>query len=141
GFTTELEPSMTLGCGSCGGNVTSDNISPRHLMDIKRIAFETKAINRVPADTKASVHTTSPGKSDIDRAAIAELVDRFLQKRVVNTPQHTHKVAPLPQAPDPVLQDPVSAPPVQAVPAPPNVQPQPVPTPAPAPQPQSSTNN
>ena len=44
GFTTDLEPSMTLGCGSWGGNVTSDNISPRHLLDVKRIAFETKAI-------------------------------------------------------------------------------------------------
>jgi acetaldehyde dehydrogenase (acetylating) len=44
GFTTDLAPSMTLGCGSWGGNVTSDNISPLHLMDIKRIAFETKPL-------------------------------------------------------------------------------------------------
>ena len=39
GFSTDLSPSMTLGCGSWGGNVTSDNVSPRHLMDIKRVAF------------------------------------------------------------------------------------------------------
>ena len=31
GFSTALAPSMTLGCGSWGGNVTSDNISPLHL--------------------------------------------------------------------------------------------------------------
>src|SRR6266436_6041493 len=36
GFSTALPPSMTLGCGSWGGNVTSDNVSPLHLMDIKR---------------------------------------------------------------------------------------------------------
>ena len=42
GFSTALPPSMTLGCGSWGGNVTSDNVSPLHLMDIKRVAFETR---------------------------------------------------------------------------------------------------
>ena len=46
GFSTDLPPSMTLGCGSWGGNVTSDNVSPIHLMDIKRVAFETKPVNR-----------------------------------------------------------------------------------------------
>ncbi|HEV8157494.1 MAG TPA: aldehyde dehydrogenase family protein, partial [Pyrinomonadaceae bacterium] len=45
GFSTDLAPSMTLGCGSWGGNVTSDNVSPIHLMDIKRVAFETKAVS------------------------------------------------------------------------------------------------
>ena len=49
GFTTDLEPSMTLGCGSWGGNVTSDNISPRHLLDVKRIAFETHPIHYAAA--------------------------------------------------------------------------------------------
>src|SRR5687767_299055 len=44
GFSTDLSPSMTLGCGSWGGNVTSDNVSPIHLMDIKRVAFETKPV-------------------------------------------------------------------------------------------------
>src|SRR2546422_5712518 len=44
GFSTALPPSMTLGCGSWGGNVTSDNISPLHLLDIKRVAFETRAV-------------------------------------------------------------------------------------------------
>ena len=31
---------MTLGCGGWGGNITSDNISPRHLLNIKRLAYE-----------------------------------------------------------------------------------------------------
>jgi acetaldehyde dehydrogenase (acetylating) len=41
GLTTGLDPSMTLGCGGWGGNITSDNISPRHLINIKRLAYET----------------------------------------------------------------------------------------------------
>src|SRR5947207_12020180 len=44
GFSTALPPSMKLGCGSWGGNVTSDNVSPLHLMDIKRVAFETRPV-------------------------------------------------------------------------------------------------
>lgn len=45
GFTTNLPPAMTLGCGALGNNITSDNITPLHLMDIKRVAFETKSIS------------------------------------------------------------------------------------------------
>jgi acetaldehyde dehydrogenase (acetylating) len=40
GLTTGLDPSMTLGCGGWGGNITSDNISPKHLLNIKRLAYE-----------------------------------------------------------------------------------------------------
>jgi len=78
GFTTELEPSMTLGCGSWGGNVTSDNISPRHLIDIKRIAFETRPINKPSSVETVPIHAPS---SIIDRAEIAAMVDRFLSER------------------------------------------------------------
>ena len=105
GFTTDLEPSMTLGCGSWGGNVTSDNISPRHLVDIKRIAFETKPINQVAATSRPAARPAAP----VDRNEIAALVDRFLAER------HLHQ--PAPQAPPPIA--PAAAPfekPPQALP-------------------------
>jgi len=44
GFSTNLPPALTLGCGALGNNITSDNITPLHLMDIKRVAFETKPV-------------------------------------------------------------------------------------------------
>ena len=37
GLATGLVPSMTLGCGTQGGNITSDNISAHHLFNIKRV--------------------------------------------------------------------------------------------------------
>jgi len=40
GLTTGLDPAMTLGCGGYGGNITSDNITPKHLLNIKRLAYE-----------------------------------------------------------------------------------------------------
>jgi acetaldehyde dehydrogenase (acetylating) len=92
GWTTDLTPSMSLGCGTPGGNITSDNISPLHLVNIKRLAYE-----RRPADHDHAA-TVRPGKpqaspsaptatvprpaqvssSVIDRAEIARIVDRFL---------------------------------------------------------------
>lgn len=55
GFTTDLFPAMTLGPGAMGGSITSDNISPLHLINIKRLAFETNPINKGSklADVKA----------------------------------------------------------------------------------------
>ena len=40
GYTTGLAPSMSLGCGAYAGNITSDNITPMHLLNIKRLAYE-----------------------------------------------------------------------------------------------------
>ena len=42
GITTNLLPSMTLGCGAIAGNSTSDNIGPMHLLNIKRIAYHVR---------------------------------------------------------------------------------------------------
>jgi acetaldehyde dehydrogenase (acetylating) len=102
GFTTDLEPSMTLGCGSWGGNVTSDNISPRHLMDIKRIAFETRPINKpAKADVPRLPDRSSSrgaGESRLERSEIAAIVDRFLAERVSRN--HPHSV-PMPALPVP----------------------------------------
>ena len=101
GFSTALPPSMTLGCGSWGGNVTSDNVSPLHLMDIKRVAFETRPVKSarpavtvaatvatrtqpaVPAAGRATVATPA-GK--IGRDEIAAIVDKFLAGRREEAP-------------------------------------------------------
>jgi acetaldehyde dehydrogenase (acetylating) len=55
GLTTGLDPAMTLGCGGWGGNITSDNISPRHLLNIKRLAYEVR-----PAVPSAATAGTNP---------------------------------------------------------------------------------
>ncbi|MCP9494108.1 MAG: aldehyde dehydrogenase family protein [Pyrinomonadaceae bacterium MAG19_C2-C3] len=82
GFSTALPPSMTLGCGSWGGNVTSDNISPLHLMDIKRVAFETKPVKSLrPATSSQTGAQTSSTAPNINREDITRIVDRFLKGR------------------------------------------------------------
>jgi hypothetical protein len=87
GFSTALPPSMTLGCGSWGGNVTSDNVSPLHLMDIKRVAFETRPVKSARPAVGVSQVASAPQRQPtasvvaggkIDRQEIAAIVDRFL---------------------------------------------------------------
>ena len=94
GFSTALPPSMTLGCGSWGGNVTSDNVGPLHLMDIKRVAFETRPVKSTrpvagatvstPAYSAVSKESVVAG-AKINREEIAAIVDRFLAGKRVET--------------------------------------------------------
>lgn len=108
GWTTNLSPSMSLGCGTPGGNITSDNISPMHLVNIKRLAYERRPVDHAHAGQQAAARVAAappreislprgaappssapaamPAPSSsrvvlssvIDRAEIARIVDRFL---------------------------------------------------------------
>ncbi len=94
GLSTDLSPSMTLGCGSWGGNVTSDNVSPIHLMDVKRVAFETKPISR------ENIHVTrspkpEPTPINNKREQIAALVDSVLSKRLAEKPVAVQPTTPI----------------------------------------------
>jgi acetaldehyde dehydrogenase/alcohol dehydrogenase len=51
GLTTGLELSMTLGCGTWGGTSTTDSITYRHLLNIKRVAYYT--LDRVGLEADA----------------------------------------------------------------------------------------
>jgi acyl-CoA reductase-like NAD-dependent aldehyde dehydrogenase len=83
GITTNLLPSMTLGCGAAGGNSTGDNVGPLHLINIKRVAY----MIRRPED--AFVVPPAGAASE----APSDIVDRFLASRRPFIPTH----APLPQ--------------------------------------------
>ncbi|GIW70945.1 MAG: aldehyde dehydrogenase [Planctomycetota bacterium] len=53
GFATALFPSMTLGCGTFGNNISSNNISPRDLLNIKRVAWVREEMTREDFDPDA----------------------------------------------------------------------------------------
>jgi acetaldehyde dehydrogenase (acetylating) len=62
GYTTQLFPAMTLGPGTIGGSITSDNISPMDLINIKRVAFETNPIH--PSGAGAAPSSRTRAKAD-----------------------------------------------------------------------------
>jgi acetaldehyde dehydrogenase (acetylating) len=111
GATTNLFPAMTLGCGAVGGNITSDNISPLHLVNLRRIAYaarpveESSAAGLRPAAVEhvcevacACPHAVTSGCASKpeeapeaqgpepvagapDRVAIARAIERFLAQK------------------------------------------------------------
>ncbi len=44
GLSTNLSPSLTLGCGAVGGSATSDNVDTLHLFNIRRVAYGVNSI-------------------------------------------------------------------------------------------------
>jgi acetaldehyde dehydrogenase (acetylating) len=105
GITTNLQPSMTLGCGAVGGNSTSDNVSPLHLINIKRLAWavrlpeEAMQIPEVKSAARATVAAPVPAPmtvtaSTIDRPAVIAAVEKYLaQKGLGNSGVKTGDVA------------------------------------------------
>jgi acetaldehyde dehydrogenase (acetylating) len=82
GFTTNLMPSMTLGSGGIGGSITGDNITTRHLLNVKRMAYE---VTPPPDDVLLGSHpsavstpTTPPSVNGITQADVEEIVRRVL---------------------------------------------------------------
>jgi hypothetical protein len=45
---------MSLGCGAYAGNITSDNITPLHLINVKRLAYE------LPREGRDAAPATAP---------------------------------------------------------------------------------
>ncbi len=98
GLTTGLDPALTLGCGGWGGNITSDNISPKHLLNIKRLAYELRpaTTNRPDAESgriaaaSGAVSAAQPARPALPKApprppqdgipaeTLAARIDQFL---------------------------------------------------------------
>lgn len=59
GYTTALSPSLTLGPGTWGGSIVSENVTAKHLMNIKTLAFETNPVNTGNTITSFQTSSTS----------------------------------------------------------------------------------
>jgi acetaldehyde dehydrogenase (acetylating) len=124
GITTNVFPSMTLGCGALAGNITSDNVGPQHLMNIKRLAYVVRKPEEafeMSLDIKAAPNTAKPaadaaaGSGTPDRSAVIAAVERYLASRGLAAPRTsdaaTAPVAVPAPAPAPsVAPQPTSAP-------------------------------
>ncbi len=71
GYTTGVAPSMTLGPGTLGGSITTDNIMPTHLINIKRLAFEIRPF------TSTLVHGKSRSSAASDSSLTGTHVPTF----------------------------------------------------------------
>ena len=76
GYTTALTPSLTLGPGTWGGSIVSENVTAKHLMNIKTLAFETKPINFGHALSSFN-EPNSVSSYNSQRSFIPEIEDRL----------------------------------------------------------------
>jgi acetaldehyde dehydrogenase (acetylating) len=121
GLTTGLDPAMTLGCGGYGGNITSDNISPRHLLNVKRLAYETTAAvvrKEVPAVAGTSAvplprAAAAAAPQGLAADSLARRIDQFLVAKGYTPPAPTAPATPPPtaDAPKPAATTAIQAPP------------------------------
>jgi acetaldehyde dehydrogenase (acetylating) len=87
GMTTGLDPAMTLGCGGWGGNITSDNISPKHLLNIKRLAYETVSAQSLAVQPVAAADRSArPAGAGLTPDTIAVRIDQFLASKGIGGP-------------------------------------------------------
>ncbi|MGL6195068.1 MAG: iron-containing alcohol dehydrogenase, partial [Thermoguttaceae bacterium] len=80
----KLDPSLTLGCGTWGGNSTSQNVAPKHLLNIKTIAErrENMLWFRVPEKIYfkyGCLHEALRDLVDAGKRRAFIVTDRFLQ--------------------------------------------------------------
>lgn len=82
GMTTGMDPSLTLGSGGVGGSITGDNITVRHLFNVKRVAYnnlEPPAAAMRPGTTPAgTIHGPTPQELD---TIVREVVKEILEAR------------------------------------------------------------
>lgn len=50
GATTNLQPSLTLGCGAVGGSATSENVGPMQLLNLRYVAYGVKELDEIRAE-------------------------------------------------------------------------------------------
>jgi acetaldehyde dehydrogenase (acetylating) len=89
GITTNVFPSMTLGCGAVAGNSTSDNIGPQHLINIKRLAYVVRKPEEafeMPLDYNAAPDNRTLPAPLIDRGTVVAAVERYLASRGASVP-------------------------------------------------------
>jgi len=99
GYTNGLDPSLTLGPGTWGGSIVSDNVTARHLMNYKRLAFETNPINphSTPARTKSAspVYAAPPARESTTQLSWMDEIEKRMVLKAGNTPVWKKEEAPL----------------------------------------------
>lgn len=78
GFTTGVMPSLTLGPGGLGGAITGDNVTAYHLINIKRLAYETTA---PPPAAFSNGETLSAASPEEIESVVRQVVNEILGSR------------------------------------------------------------
>lgn len=84
GYSTGLMPSMTLGPGTWGGSIVSENVTAVHLMNIKTLAFETRPINSGNSVSSFDLPASFNVKSSQQAGNFTKQIEERLRARAGN---------------------------------------------------------
>ena len=102
GYTTALNPSLTLGPGTWGGSIISENVTAKHLVNYKTLAFETNPVNEGNSVNAYDFHAGHVKPSSESTSGYLKQIEDRLLARAGNpksdftgikksTPQNTNK--------------------------------------------------
>lgn len=78
GATTGMDPALTLGCGAIGGSALSENVNPKNLLNVKRVAVGLCELEDVKQDANVAGVSTNSGTDQ--QQLVDELVRQVLAK-------------------------------------------------------------
>jgi acetaldehyde dehydrogenase (acetylating) len=78
GLTAGVMPSLTLGSGGIGGAITGDNVSAHHLINIKRLAYET--MPPPSAALQRGEPPAGPSPAEIERV-VRQVINEILSSK------------------------------------------------------------
>jgi len=79
GATTGLSPAFTLGCGTWAGSSVSENVTPLHLLNIKRVAWHLRIPERKPVEPM-KVERTGESVQNQNQPTDAQLVQEIVKQ-------------------------------------------------------------
>ena len=87
GGTTNLFPSMTLGSGSVGKGMTSDNVSPMNLVYIRKVGFEVRnkeeLLKSIGVNENINLHLEDAKKDEsLDKVRLLQNILKQILKEI-----------------------------------------------------------
>jgi len=86
GATTNIFPAMTLGSGSAGTGITSDNVSPKNLIYVRKVGYGVRTIDEVKdecglKDENMDISGIVKEKSFVDMLTLKDMLDKILNEK------------------------------------------------------------
>lgn len=78
GATTNLQPSLTLGCGAVGGSATSENVGPMQLLNLRYVAYGKKELDEIRAEIPDCADGTCHESVNLSEIDIDEIVKNVI---------------------------------------------------------------
>ncbi|MBO0451916.1 acetaldehyde dehydrogenase (acetylating) [Candidatus Enterococcus murrayae] len=95
GISTGLPISFTLGCGTFGGSSVSENVSPKHLLNIKKVAYGLKDVTSIVTEDTSFSHPELDGPISASLATDAATVEQSAEPQAENADDPNFSAAEL----------------------------------------------